>query len=333
VVAMWGGIGALGVASGPSLGALLITITDWRAAFWVNIPICIGLLVAGRRVLVETPRVQSEHRPDYAGALLVTVALAALALGISRSEVWGWADTRTVVSLLVAVVAVPVFVTRQRRHPEPVLDLTLFRHRSFSVANASGMVFYAAFAALGLNAVLFLRGVWGYTVLHAGLLSALAPLTVAMLAPLSGKLAARHGFRPFVIAGPCFVATAMVINAVVLGTEPSPWVFVLMGEVSAVGIAAFIPVNSAMAVSSLPPMRLSIGGAINNTARQVGSVLGVALLVAFLGSPTGLDALFDAHQRGFLLIATLMLAAGLLASIPIRQPAAVPPSASIAAVE
>jgi EmrB/QacA subfamily drug resistance transporter len=319
VVAMWGGVGALGVASGPSLGALLITATDWRAAFWVNLPICAALLVAGRRVLVETPRVTSVHRPDYAGALLVTVALGALALGISQSDVWGWTDSRTITSLVVAVVAVPVFVARQRRHPEPVLDLALFDHREFRIANAAGLVFYAGFAALGLNAVLFLRGVWGYTVLHAGLLSALAPLTVAILAPFSGKLAARHGFRPLVIVGPLLVAVAMTINSILLDAEPSPWLFVAMGELSAIGIASFIPVNSAAAVSTLPPPRLSIGGAINNTARQIGSVVGIAVLVAVLGTATSLDALVDAHHRGFRLVTILMLAAAAISSATPRK--------------
>ena len=89
------------------------------------------------------------------------------------------------------------FVARQRVHPEPVLDLTLFDSRSYSVANVASVAFFAGFAAFGLNGVLFLRGVWGYSVLHAGLLTAIAPLTVAALAPFAGRLAARHGFRRF----------------------------------------------------------------------------------------------------------------------------------------
>src|SRR6187402_2940537 len=81
-VAIWGGVGALGVASGPSIGALLISVTDWRAAFWINIPVCLTLLVVGALVLVETPRVPSIRRPDYLGASMVTVALASIALGL-----------------------------------------------------------------------------------------------------------------------------------------------------------------------------------------------------------------------------------------------------------
>ncbi len=215
-VAMWGGIAALGVASGPSIGALLISATDWRAAFWINLPVCLTLIAVGSLVLVETPSTRLTRRPDFLGAAMVTVALASVALGLSQSETWGWFDARTLGSLAVGGLLVVRFVRRQRVHPEPVLDMRLFESRSFSVANAAAVAFFAGFAALGLNNVLFLRQVWGYSVLHAGLLSAVAPLTVALLAPLSGKLAARYGFRPFVIVGPFLLAAAVMLSRAVL---------------------------------------------------------------------------------------------------------------------
>ncbi len=317
VVSMFGGIGALGVASGPSLGAVLITVTDWRAAFWVNVPVCAAVLIAGRRVLPETERSADQRRPDLVGAALVTGSLAALALGISQSEVWGWVDARTLGSLGIAGVAAPLFWRRQRHHPNPILDLTLFRNAGFTIANVSAVAFYAGFAAYGLNNVLFLRQVWGYSVLQAGLLSALAPLTVAVLARRAGALAGRFGFRPFVLAGPAIVAAAALLFRLVMDETPQPWLFVALAEVSAVGIAAFIPVNSAAAVASLPPDRLSIGGAVNNTCRQVGAVLGIAILVAVLGSPATPSALLDAHHRGYVVVA---VTAAIATAIAIAQP-------------
>lgn len=317
-VAMWGGIGALGIASGPSIGAFAISLTDWRAAFWINLPIIAGMLIAGRRVLRETPRVESEHRPDYAGATLVTVALACFALGISRSELWGWLDARTLISIAVGLIAIPMFIRRQERHPEPVLDLTLFESRSFSVANASALVFMGGFAAYSLNNVLFLRQAWGYSVLTAGLLTALPPVTVAMLAPFTGRAAARIGFRPFVIVGPLIVTVATFMFVVFLDTDRAPVTFVLIGEVVAVGIACFIPVNSAASVAELSPHRLSIGGAVNNTFRQVGAVIGVALLVSLLGSPETPEELVSAHERGWIMIAVMSL---LAAIVGLAQPA------------
>jgi EmrB/QacA subfamily drug resistance transporter len=303
IVAMWGGVGALGVASGPSLGALVISATDWRAAFWINLPICAALLLVGASVLAETPRVPTVRRPDYMGASLITIALASVALGLSQSDTWGWFSAKTLGSLAIGGGLVLVFVARQRVHPEPVLDLTLFESTSFRVANLAGVAFFVGFAALGLNNVLFLRQVWGYSVLHAGLLSALAPLTVAVLAPVSGRLASRHGFRPFAVSGGVLVAVAMLLNRATLSTTPEPLTLVLYGEIAAIGIAAFIPVNAAAAVSDLPPPRLSIGGAVNNTSRQVGSVLGVSLLVALIGSGSEPAALLAGHRRGWLLIA------------------------------
>ena len=92
----------------------------------------------------------------------------------------------------------------------------------------------------------------------------------------------------------------------------------MVGEVVAVGIACFIPVNSAASVAELPPLRLSIGGAVNNTFRQVGAVLGIALLVAFIGSPETPGELVSAHERGWIMIASLAL---ITAVIGLAQPA------------
>lgn len=315
VVAMWGGIGALGVASGPSLGAFAISIFDWRAAFWLNLPICAWLVAAAFRRLEETPRVPSKHRPDYLGASLVTASLALTVLAISQSEAWGFADLRTLLAAGVGVAIVPLFLSRQRSHPEPVLDLTLFTSRSFTVANISGLAFFGGFAATGLNNVLFLRQVWEYSVLKAGLLSAIAPASVALLAPFTGRAAARYGFRPFVVAGPLIVGATLLTFPSILDAEPRPWLFVGLGQLVAIGIALFIPVNSAAAVADLPPDRLSVGGAVSNTFRQIGSALGIACLVAVLGAPESAAELLDAHHAGWYLVAAFVLASGLIGSV------------------
>jgi MFS family permease len=243
--------------------------------------------------------------------------------------VWGWGDGRTIGVLSMGVAAIPLFVRRQRRHPEPVLDLTLFESKSFTVANSAALIFMGGFAAYSLNNVLFLRQAWGYSVLHAGLLTALPPVTVAILAPFTGRLASRIGFRPLVIVGPLIVAGATLAFVLTIGVDPTPLRFVLIGEVVAVGIACFIPVNSAAAVAQLPPLRLSIGGAVNNTFRQIGAVIGVALLVAILGSPTTQVELVDAHQDGWLMISILSLATAMIGlaqpGVRHRTPGAIAP--------
>ena len=243
---------------------------------------------------------------------LVLLSLAALVLAISQSEVWGFTDLRTIAATGFGLAVVPVFLARQRTHLEPVLDLTLFRSRSFSVANLSGLAFFGGFAAIGLNNVLFLRQVWEYSVLKAGLISAIAPASVALLAPFSGRAAARYGFRPFVVAGPLIVAASIVVFPTFFDAEPRPWLFVALGQIVAIGIALYIPVNSAAAVAELPPDRYSVGGAVNNTFRQIGSALGIAALVAVLGSPATRAELVEAHHGGWYLTASGLVVAGLI---------------------
>jgi EmrB/QacA subfamily drug resistance transporter len=317
VVSLWGGIGALGVASGPTLGALLISTAGWRSAFWINIPIIVGVIVVGRRVLTESERQVSRHRPDYLGAVMITVALASLALGISQSEAWGWLDRRTLACFALVAIIVPVFLSRQRRHPEPVVDLTLFRSRSFAVANISTTLFFVAFSAMALNNVLFLRTAWGYSVLEAGLASALAPVVVAIVSGPAGKLASRVGFRPLLIGGPLIFTAGIVADATLLTSTPAIGLWLAFGVVMGVGIGCTIPVLSSAAVSTLAPDRFAIGGAINTTARQVGAVLGVAILVAVQGTPTSADEVLASFQRGWWLVAVAAIGSSVASS---RQP-------------
>jgi hypothetical protein len=116
------------------------------------------------------------------------------------------------------------------------------------------------------------------------------------------------------VTGGVLVAVAMLLNRATLSATPEPLTLVMYGEIAAIGIAAFIPVNAAAAVSDLPPARLSIGGAVNNTSRQVGSVLGVALLVSVIGSGTSPSELLQGHRRGWLLIAIAALTAALIST-------------------
>ena len=325
VVSLFGGIGALGVASGPTLGALLISAGGWRAAFWLNIPIIVGVVVAGRRLLVESPRQISRHRPDYTGAVMVTVALATLALGISQSEHWGWADGRTLAALAVVAVVVPMFVARQRRHPEPVIDLTLFGQKPFAIANVSTLLFMIAFSAMALNNVLFLRTAWGYSVLEAGMASALAPVVVAIVSGPAGKLASRVGFRPLLVGGPLLFTAGIIADITLLSSTPDIGRWLAFGVLMGIGIGCTFPVLSSAAVSTLGAQRFAIGGAVNATARQVGAVLGVAILVAVQGSPGTAGDVLDSFRRGWWLVAGAAVASALVSVLqPSRRTIATP---------
>jgi EmrB/QacA subfamily drug resistance transporter len=325
IVALWAGVGALAVATGPSLGAALITLGGWRWAFFVNVPVAAVALVTGRRVLPPHRADSSHPRPDYLGALLVSVSLSALVLGISQGPNWGWDSARVLATFVAAPIVGGAFVVRCRHHPEPVLDLDLFRARSFTFANLATLLYAMGFFAMLLGNILFLTGVWHYSILLAGLSVTPGPIVVAAASGPAGKLATRYGFRSVVVVGVLFMVAGLVFFALWVGLHPeylTRWLpaTLLVG----LGIGLTFPVLGAAAVSSLHPGRFAVGSAVNQTARQVGGAFGVAVLVVVLGSPRSPGADLTSTRHLWLFCA-LMAALSGLASLGVgRRPSPVP---------
>jgi EmrB/QacA subfamily drug resistance transporter len=298
VVALWGGVGALAVATGPSLGAALITAGGWRAAFFVNVPIGLAAWVAGRRVLVRSRAGTPGAAPDYVGAVLIALSLSSLVLGITEGPTWGWASAPVIGCFAGAVIVGAVFLWRSARHPEPVLDLTLFRARSFSVANAATFPYAMGFFAMLLGNILFLTSVWRYPILEAGLAVTPGPLVVAVVSGPAGRAASRVGFRKVLLAGFAVFFVGLVWFAIRVGVHPDYLTTWLPGTlIIGLGIGLTFPVLGAAAVSSLHPNRFAVGSAVNQTARQIGGAFGIALLVVILGTPhSPVDALAHFHS-------------------------------------
>ena len=179
----------------------MITVGGWRAAFFVNVPIGIAAWLAGRRVLVRSRPGASGAAPDYQGAVLIALTLSALVLGITEGPTWGWTSAPVIGCFAGALLVGAIFLWRSARHPEPVLDLTLFRARSFSVANAATFLYAMGFFAMLLGNILFLTSVWHYPILEAGLAVTPGPLVVALVSGPAGRTASRIGFRKVLLAG------------------------------------------------------------------------------------------------------------------------------------
>ncbi len=316
IVSLWGGIGALAVATGPSLGALLITGFGWRAAFFVNLPVGLIAWIAGRRTLARAPGTDSGTRPDYPGVAFLSLALAGLVLAISQGPTWGWSNARIVAGFAGGVVLLLIFLMRSRRHPEPVLDLTLFRARSFSVANTAALLYSMGFFAMLLGNILFLTSVWHYTILRAGLAVTPGPLVVAVVSGSAGKLAARAGFRRVLSVGFIVFALGVLWYVWRVGLSPHYVTRWLPGTlIVGLGIGLTFPVMSAAAVSSLDPARYSVGSAVNQTARQIGGALGIAILVVVLGAPASAAAALHNFRHLWIFIASSAILAGLICSL------------------
>jgi EmrB/QacA subfamily drug resistance transporter len=315
-VALWAGVGALAVATGPSLGAMVISAGGWRWAFYINLPVGLLAYVLGRRVLPDDTVLERKAPPDYRGVALVSAALAGLVLSVSEGTDWGWTDPRVLGAAATAAVLGALFVRRCARHPEPVLDLTLFSERSFRVANGATVVYAMGFFAMLLGNILFLTGVWHYSILRAGLAVTPGPLVVAAVSGPAGRLAARIGFRRVLLAGFAVFAAGLGWYATRIGLEPeylAGWLPATL--ITGLGIGLTFPVLGAAAVSSLHASRFAVGSAVNQTARQVGGALGVAVLVAILGTMSSPAAALEHFRHLWLFAAATAVVAGGLAAL------------------
>src|SRR4051812_41000495 len=183
---IWGAMGAIAAALGPSLGGTLVNAAGWRWVFFVNLAIGLPALIPARRLLRESREPNPGPMPDAVGVALLVAGVALLSLGIVKGQEWGWGSARVVGTLGAAVLVLVLFALRSSRHPAPVVEPALFRVRSFAVANAGAFAFALGFYAFLLGNVLFLTGVWHYSVLTAGFAMTPGPLMAAVGAVTGG---------------------------------------------------------------------------------------------------------------------------------------------------
>jgi EmrB/QacA subfamily drug resistance transporter len=310
---IWGATGAVAAALGPSLGGALVDAAGWRWVFFVNLAIGLPALIPARRLLREAREPNPGPLPDGVGTGLLVAGVALLALGIVKGEDWGWGSGRVAGALAAGVVLLVLLTVRSTRHPAPVVEPALFGVRSFAVANAGMFVFALGFYALLLTNVLFLTGVWHYSVLEAGFALTPGPLMAAVGAPVGGRLADRFGQRVVALPGGLLFAAGALGLAASTGTHASYATDVLPWQlVSGFGIGLSFSAWGSAAVAELAPSRFATGSAIVGALRQIGAVLGIAVLVAVVGTPTAADPVGPFHEA-WLLIAATGITAGTLA--------------------
>ena len=323
-VRAWTAAGGMAAALGPVIGGLLVA-ASWRWVFLVNVPIGIAALVVGWRKLPDVPG-HPGPRPDELSALLVTAGVGGLTLGLVRGGDWGWGSARTVVVLTVAAILLGLFALRCARHRNPLIEPDLFRVRTFSGASLATLLFSVSFGAMLLSIVLWMQDVWGWSALATGLGVAPGPVMVPLFSFLvTGRLLARYGPAVVIGAGATVFTAGIAWWAVAVQLQPN-YLEVLPGMViTGIGVGLTLPSLMSTAASSLPPPSFATGSGVVNMLRQVGFAVGVAMLVAVLGSPHGAAAELTAFRHGWYATAGAGAAAALAAIVLRRGSVARPP--------
>ncbi len=308
-VGLWGAAAAAAAAVGPTLGGALVELADWRLVFLVNLPLGAAILLAGRRRLADQPTLDS-RLPDLPGALALALGLALITLAIVEGNDWGWAAAATLGCFAAGLALLFAVVARSFRHPRPIVEPQLFEHRSFALGNLGTLLFAAAFFSLILGNVLFLTGVWGYTVLQAGAATLPGPTLSTVFAGPAGRLADRFGHRAVIVPGALvFAAGVMVLRSA--GAQPDWLGLWLPGAcLTGIGIGLAFPTLGSAAVRDVPDDRFATASAVNAAFRQVGAVLGTAILVAIVGEPATLAAALHVSDGAYLFSVFAALASG-----------------------
>lgn len=314
-VGTWAAVGAVAAGSGPVLGGLLVA-GSWRWIFLVGVPLALAALVAGRAVLPRTEVVRA-GRLDVRGVLLALGATGLTCTALTEAAAW---PPALVAPLLAGGLGLAgAFAVHLRRHPDPVVPPRLFAVRAFRTGVLGVAAYYLGFATLLLGTTLLLTGPWHWSVLRAAAGIAPGPLVAGLVSPVAGRLLARTGRRGAILVGAPLFALAGVVPLVAGGTT---YAVVVLPSMVLWGVAnGFLQPALFATAGVVPPGDLAVGSAVLATARQLGSAVGVALLVAVLGAR---PAAFG--YAWLVVVGTAVLTAATAIPVPDRAASRVRPS-------
>jgi EmrB/QacA subfamily drug resistance transporter len=281
-IGIWAATAGLGVALGPVVGGFLLDHFWWGSIFIVNVPLTAIALLAGSKLIPES-RDPVARRVDWTGAGLSGAGLVAFVWAVIEAPSKGWTSAPVLGAGAFAGVALVAFVSRQRRIAEPLLDVRLFRDPRFTAATSTiTVLFFALFGFLFLSTQ-YLQFVLGYSPSAAGV--RVLPYAGAMIvfAPLSSLLVARLGTKRVATAGMLLFSAGLAVAATVTtGSGYGRLGIALLFMGAGMGLAGAPATESIM--GSLPPERANIGSAVNDTTRELGGALGVAVVGSIMSS-------------------------------------------------
>jgi len=303
-----GALVSVGIIIGPTLGGLILEVLSWHWIFFVNLPVgIVGILM----VLRFVPNIQTEGKEkfDFLGAGTLFAAIISLLLSLSIGQNVGFSDLRVLGLFATSAIFLPLFVIVENRVSDPMIDMRLFRNRLFSVNLVTALLSFICTAGTTFLIPFFLEGVLDYNPAKVGLLMAVVPVSMGLLAPIAGSLSDRFGTRPMTVIGLGFMLIGYgAISGVSM--QDSLWVYLLRFIPLGLGLGIFNSPNNSAIMGSAPHHRLGVASGLMAITRILGQITGIAVLGTVW--------------------ATLVLAyAGLSAEV---EPSAATPQAQVAAL-
>jgi EmrB/QacA subfamily drug resistance transporter len=284
-IGIWAGVSSLALSIGPLAGGLLTEHANWSWIFFINVPAGLAALLLAPVLIEESRGTSAGRRLDLPGLTTSGLGLFALTYGFIEANTYGWASGQILGALLVAVAALTAFIALEVRQRVPMLDLSLFRNRTFSGANTA--MFFIGLAMLGtfFYLSLYMQNVLGYSPVEAG--AAFLPLTLllSLAAPRAGKLSDRLGSRALITAGMTLLAIMLGYFSR-LGAHASFWALLPGLSAGGIGMGMSMTPATAAVMRSVPVAKAGVGSAVLSSMRQVGGSLGIAVMGTIVASGT-----------------------------------------------
>lgn len=276
-IAIWAAVFALGVGIGPVVGGFLVQRFSWNAVFLVNLPVILVAVIGAALTLGES-RDETAQKPDILGVILSIIGLVALVYGIIEAGVIGWTEPSVLIAFAVAAVFLGAFAWWENRAPNAMLPMVFFKNRTFTSANISmTLLTFAMFGSMFFLSQYF-QTVQGVPPSEAGLRILPQAIMLTFVSSQSARVGKRIGTKRAISLGMALAAFGLFYLSRVMQVD-TPYIFVAIGQILlATGIGTAISPATLSIMNSIPMSKAGVGSAMNDTTRQLGGALGVAVL-------------------------------------------------------
>lgn len=317
---MFGLVIAFAPAIGPSLSGYLVDNFPWRSVFYVVLPIAAVIIIAAYFLLKNITE-QTNPKMDYMSIVLSTFGFGGLLYGFSVAGNLGWLSPNVIISLVVGAVTLFLFINRQLKLEEPILEFRVFKYSVFSLATGLGMIVFASMIATTVILPLFMQNLLGFNALHSGLMLLPGAIVMGVMNPVTGTLFDKYGAKWLLRTG-FAILTVTTFFFANLSQDTTFTYLAVLNAIRMVGIAMVMMPSTTLGLNQLPNHLISHGTAMNNTFRQISGAVGTAVLVTItITAASGDSVSGEIHGVNIaFLVAGCIAAFGLLLSFAIRDP-------------